>query len=276
MAEVDGIAYDPLALDATERRFWGDLWRAAPPTLAAEHGIELRAFGPLQATVVRDLAPVRAMNLVLGAAEADAAQLADGLDWAEGSGVDFYVPVTPGLPGSAAAEALLRERGYEQGYGWMKFVRGVEPPEPSERPGVEVVELGAADGALLGRIVSAGFGLPPWMGTLFEGVCGSDGWRCYAALVDGEPVGGATLLVNGAVGELGAAATLEAARGRGCQTALLHRRIRDAAAAGCRTLLVETGERTEDRPSASYRNILRAGFREAYVRPNWVVHSAAG
>lgn len=30
------------------------------------------------------------------------------------------------------------------------------------------------------------------------------------------------------------------------------------------------------RPEREHRNILRAGFREAYVRPNWVVHSAAG
>ena len=50
-----------------------------------------------------------------------------------------------------------------------------------------------------------------------------------------------------------------------------HRRIADAGAAGCETLFVETGERVPNRPSASYRNILRAGFEEAYLRPNWVV-----
>jgi hypothetical protein len=71
------------------------------------------------------------------------------------------------------------------------------------------------------------------------------------------------------IAEFGIAATLEPARGRGCQLALLHRRILDAAAAGCHTLFVETGERIPDRPSASYRNILRAGFEEAYLRPNW-------
>jgi GNAT superfamily N-acetyltransferase len=277
MPELDGIAYDPLALDAIERRFWSDLWRAATPALAAEHGLALASFGPLQATLVRDLAPVRAMNLVLGAAEADADELAAGLAWAEAQRVDFYVAVTPGLPGSAAAEALLRERGYMLGYAWMKFVRDAAPSAEPDPSGVEVVELGGdpGDGALLGRIVSAGFGLPSWMGELFEGVCGADGWRCYAALLDGEPVAAATLRVDGAVAECGAAATLDAARGRGCQTALLRRRIRDAAAVGCRTLFVETGVRTDERPSASYRNILRAGFREAYARPNWVVQSAA-
>jgi GNAT superfamily N-acetyltransferase len=77
------------------------------------------------------------------------------------------------------------------------------------------------------------------------------------------------MLVEEGIAEFGIAATLEEARGHGCQTALLHRRICDAAEAGCHTLFVETGERVPGRPSASYRNILRAGFEEAYLRPNW-------
>ena len=34
-------------------------------------------------------------------------------------------------------------------------------------------------------------------------------------------------------------------------------------------LTVETGERIDGRPSTSYRNILRAGFAETYLRANW-------
>ena len=108
MPERDGIACDPAALDATEQRFWRELWRAAPPALAAEHGIDLASFGPAQATIVRDLAPVRAMNLVLGAAEADEAQLGAALDWVRNAGVDCYVALTAGLPHSGKAEALRR------------------------------------------------------------------------------------------------------------------------------------------------------------------------
>ena len=77
------------------------------------------------------------------------------------------------------------------------------------------------------------------------------------------------MLIDDGIAEFGIAATLEPARGRGCQLALLHRRILDAAEAGCHTLFVETGERVPGRPSPSYRNILRAGFVEAYLRPNW-------
>ena len=75
--------------------------------------------------------------------------------------------------------------------------------------------------------------------------------------------------IHDGVAEFGIAATLEPARGRGCQRALLRHRLLDAAEAGCHTLFVETGERVPDRPSTSYRNVLRAGFEEAYLRPNW-------
>jgi hypothetical protein len=38
--------------------------------------------------------------------------------------------------------------------------------------------------------------------------------------------------------------------------------------AGCRILVTETGELRDDRPSASYRNILRYGFAERFVVAN--------
>jgi N-acetylglutamate synthase-like GNAT family acetyltransferase len=99
---------------------------------------------------------------------------------------------------------------------------------------------------------------------------GRPGWRCYVAKVDGSAQAAAAMFLDGRLAELGMAATLEPARRRGCQLALLRRRILDAAAAGCELLFVKTGERDPKRPSNSYRNILRAGFEEAYVRPNWM------
>ena len=81
--------------------------------------------------------------------------------------------------------------------------------------------------------------------------------------------GCAAMLTDGEVALFGPSATLEAARRRGCQLALLRRRIIDAAEAGCTVLFVWTGARAEDRPAGSYRNILRAGFEEAYLGANW-------
>jgi hypothetical protein len=47
-------------------------------------------------------------------------------------------------------------------------------------------------------------------------------------------------------------------------------RIRTAAELGCDIVITETGERRGDRPSNSYRNILRAGFTEHATTANWL------
>jgi GNAT superfamily N-acetyltransferase len=264
-----GVPYDPLQLDRAERRFWREIWESVPHEPASEHGLELREFGALQATLVRDLPAVPMLNLVLGAPEASDADLEYAVAFAQEQGVSPCVPVTPGLPGSAAAEAWLRGRGFEPGYAWMKFVRDTHPPRFPAPEGIEVVELATADEEPFGTIAAVGFGMPAWGANFFAHLPSRDGWRCYVARVEGKAQACGAMLIEDGVAELGIGATLEEARGRGCQTALLHRRIADAAAAGCHTLLVETGERVPERPSASYRNILKAGFEEAYLRPNW-------
>lgn len=271
-----GTSYDPRALDAIELRFWRDVWEALPAPAAREHGIELASFGPVQATVIGALGDVQMTNLLLGATEPGA--IADGhleaaLAWARERGVDPFLPVTPGQPGTAAAESFLRASGFAPGYGWMKFVRDAHPPRFTPPADVEVVELTAPGEEPFAAIVAAGFGLPAWGAELFAQLPGRPGWRCYVAKVDGDAQASGAMFIDpsreGGIAEFGMAATLEPARRRGCQAALLHRRIVDAAAAGCELLFVETGERIPGRPSNSYRNILRAGFEEAYVCPNW-------
>ena len=264
-----GVPYDQAALDRVERRFWRDIWASIPPPVAAEHGIGLGRFGAIQACAARDLGQVPVLNLVLGAPEAGEQDLAEAVAWAEEQGVSPTVPVTPGLERSAEAEAWLQGRGFERGYPWMKFVRDPHPPRFAAPDDVEVVELSGGNEEPFGAIASVGFGFPTWGAEFFAHLPGTEGWRCYLAMVDGKAQACAAILIEDGVAEFGIAATLEEARGRGCQTALLHRRIRDATEAGCHTLFVETGERVPGRPAASYRNILKAGFEEAYLRPNW-------
>jgi GNAT superfamily N-acetyltransferase len=265
----NGVAYDSAELDRVDRRFWREIWESVPAEVAAERGVEVRTFGPIQVTVARELGQVGMLNLVLGAAEAPGrADLEAAVAWAEERSTP-YVSVTPGLPGAEAAEEWLRQQGFEPTYAWMKFVRDAHPPRFPAPDGVEVVEVTSPDQEPFGTIAALGFGMPAWGAELFAHLPGQDGWRCYVARVDGEACGCGAMVIEDGVAELGIGATLEEARGRGCQTALLRRRISDAAEAGCRTLLVETGERVPDRPSASYRNILKAGFEEAYLRPNW-------
>jgi GNAT superfamily N-acetyltransferase len=267
-----GILFAPVDLDAVERRFWRGIWDAVSTGTAAEREIAVRSFGPVQATIVAGLPEARMLNLVLGATEPKAVEgghLEGALDWVESRNVAFYIPITESTPESGAAEGFLRARGYERGYAWMKFVRDAHPPRFSEPAGVEVTEVPAGEEESFGMIAATGFGLPAWASAFFADLPGRPGWHCYVASVDGAAAACAAMFIHRGIAELGIAATLEPARGRGCQLALLRHRILDAAAAGCHILFTETGERTPDHPSSSYRNILRAGFEEAYLRPNW-------
>lgn len=274
----NGVGFESSLLDPVERRFWREVWESVPTEAAAEHKVQLRDFGPVQATIAGALPGVGMMNLLLGATDPGAVEgghLAAASDWAGATGVDFYVPVAPGTFGSEAAESWLAADGFSPGYGWMKFVRDPHPPRFRAPEGVEVVELETGAPEPFGMIAATGFGLPAWASVFFADLPGREGWRCYVARLEGEAQACAAMLVDGVVAEFGIAATLEPARGRGCQLALLHRRIVDAAEAGCELLFVETGERVADRPSGSFRNILRAGFEEAYLRPNWQRRAAS-
>jgi GNAT superfamily N-acetyltransferase len=267
-----GVEFEHRALDRIEKRFWHDIWESVPTEAAAERGVGMRDFGPVQVSVVKALPGAGMMNLVLGATEPGAVEnghLAGAVDWVESCGVECYVPVTPSLAETAVAERWLAAHGFSPAYAWMKFVRDAHRPRFSGPNDVEVVEVTDPEQEPFGMIAATGFGLPVWAAAFFARLPGHEGWRCYVARVDGETQACAAMLIQDEIAEFGIAATLEPARGRGCQLALLRHRILDAAEAGCHTLFVETGERVPNRPSASYRNILRAGFKEAYLRPNW-------
>ncbi len=289
-----GTEYDPAALGRTEERFYRDFWEAVPAELAAAQGVRREAFGPVQATVAATLPRARPLNLLLGGASGDAAAegwLEEAIEWARGVGARGFALLEPGLPGTVEAEATLAAAGYKPGPNWMRFVRDAHEPRFKVADDIEVVEVSGdsdavpegAGGALdavdapFATIAALGLGLPAWTASLFASLPGLPDWRCYVARVDGEPLACASMLLDGAVAEFGVAATLESGRRRGCQLALLRRRIADAAAAGASTLFVETGERVPGRPSTSYGNILRAGFEEAYLCPGWTdARPAAG
>lgn len=267
-----GFVYDRSGLDRIERRFWRELWESVAPDAIEECGIALETFGPIQATVVADLPEHQIMNLVLGADEANAAEqghLEASLEWINSFGVNYYVPLSPGAAGTPSAEDVLNRRGFERGSRWIRFVRPASPPEVQFPSDVEVFEVEKDEGEGLASIAATGFGLPPWAATFFFDLPGREGWLCYVAVVEGVSQACAAMFIEEGIAMFGVAATLEPARGRGCQRALMHRRIDDAVARGCHTLFVEAGERPPDPPAVSYRNIVRAGFKAVHLRPNW-------
>lgn len=187
------------------------------------------------------------------------------------AGVRYGVSVAP--QASPELAARLRERGFTDGYAWMKFRRSTDDP-PSVETSLQVEEV--TDGPPIARVIAGAYGMPLSAGAAFDRLGRNDAWHMFVARDGAVTVGAAALFVHDGVGWLGAAGTLPEHRGKGAQTALLAARIALARELGLDAVTTETGERQPDRPAASYRNILRAGFEEAYVRPNLLSPSPDG
>ena len=178
-------------------------------------------------------------------------------------GVACYVAVSP-FAAPADLAIRLDQRGLARGWGWTVFERD-SAPVPRVDSALRVIEVGSDATAAWARIVRRAYGLPEAVEPFAARVARADGWSCWLALDGDEPVAGAALWCDGAHGYLGFAGTDPAHRGKGGQAALLAARIDHAGAQGCRSLLAETGEPLPGRPSDSYRNLVRYGFRERYV-----------
>jgi GNAT superfamily N-acetyltransferase len=182
------------------------------------------------------------------------------------AGTTHYVSVAPDARPPELAR-WLQARGLVPGWGWMQFRRGVEDV-PRASSGLELVEVDRRTAPAFARVVRGAYGLPPEVEPFLERIVETP-WKAWLALAGDEPAAAAASFADGAGAYLGFAATVPEHRSRGAQTALLAERIRAARELGCRWVATETGEQQPGRPSASYRNILRAGFVEQFVVANW-------
>jgi hypothetical protein len=215
--------------------------------LSKKEGVELVRIGSAVAALSRVEPELDFVNRIYGVPPSLAAALAPYRE----AGLRPWLELTPG------AEALggeLEQAGAER---FDDHVVLVGPPEAPE-PELEVREV---EPELFARTFVRAVGAPDNARASIER------WnaRLYVAFVDGEPAGAGALNIAEGVGYLANMATIPELRRRGAQTALIRRRIRDAAAAGC--TLIATGTSNP----ISRRNLERAGLREAYRKTAWRV-----
>jgi GNAT superfamily N-acetyltransferase len=178
------------------------------------------------------------------------------------------IALAPGARPAGVA-AMLRERGYEPAHAWVKFARAAAAP-PAPATDLRIERIGPERADEFTAVLAGGFEIPQPVTAMLSHLPGRPGWGWYLAYDGATPVACGALFVHGRHGWLGQAATLSAHRRRGAQSALIAARIVAAGEAGAEVLVTETGETVDDRPAISYRNILRAGFRPVYLRPNYV------
>jgi len=261
-----------IELEAVERSEIEALHAVAPAALRETLGLSCETIGTALVSVATG-APASAivLNRAIGLgveAPADPETVAAIVArYASAAVSRYFVHVhpdasPPGLRGWLLAHGLEKTRG------WMKFVRGREAP-PDVSTSVEVREARPEDMPAIARIAAAAFDLgtqiEPWLVHLDR----APDWRFFVGTVDGAVVAIGGLMVRDGIGWLDFGATDPACRGRGAQSALLRHRITHALDLGCSVLATATGEAVPGDPQHSYRNILKMGFRESYVRENY-------
>jgi ribosomal protein S18 acetylase RimI-like enzyme len=178
--------------------------------------------------------------------------------------------------GDNAICATLTRRGYALvGFENVLGLRldGLPPREPPL--GIEITEAAEAESRTWIGTLLDGFEHPDvvdgptpheafdrsTLERVFADFVETPGIRRYLARIGGSIAGGASQRTSEGIAQLCGAATLPSFRRRGVQTALLHARLRAAAAAGCDLAVVTTQP-----GSKSQSNVQREGFALLYTR----------
>ena len=265
------------ALEAVERDAWTDLYRAADRRTAEALQMAHAMRSGFALTAMRGInfgLFNRAQGLGCGGA-LDEFDVEGAMAWLRAHcAPDWRLQLVPSscalnFPKRAADIGLVpKGRGPAKLY---RFSDSVLAKPFEGRSDLDIRPVTAATARACVDTVRITYGMPPsvtdWGITLVE----RPGWYAYAAFDGDVPVAFGLMFVRGEEAGLGWGTTLPSDRGRGAQSGLLRRRIDDGEALGVRRFVTECEAPSGRRSSAStsYRNIVRAGFVEAYVRTTY-------
>lgn len=247
--------------------FW-TAWVEAVARGHNDHGVQLRRFGRVTALLSHG-APVPFFNRVLGLTPGDLGILDEVLAFYRERQTPLRLDVAARsrsrvLRDQLTAHALsVRE---EQ----SSLCGRVAEMTIGDDSGISIREVEVSDATGFATLYDGAYGmaggrlLARFRRDTIEARFGAPGWRFYVAFLDNRPAAGAIMFVDGQTATLAGGATLAEARGRGCQSALVRRRVMDAAESGC-TYVVSRCRRG----SASHRNLARAGLKEVCKKQVW-------
>jgi hypothetical protein len=248
--------------------------RYLPTELAERVGLRLERFGRAIAMVYRSFpSPMLNQVMNLGVFEPASEAVLDAIiALYHEANLPFMVQVSPAT--ATDLQARLESRGLVRG-GNLAVFRRSPTPMPEVHSDLRVERIGAEWGDALGNILARAFGAPPEAALINASLAGKPGWYCYLAFDRDTPVGMGRMFVKGNMAYMLGAGTLPEYRRRGAQAAILARRFLDAANLGCTILTMETGEELPERPNASYRNAVRAGFEPVYLEHTYIYKPTA-
>jgi ribosomal protein S18 acetylase RimI-like enzyme len=211
--------------------------------------------------------PVEPFNSVVGLRKGHQRHIEAVVAWYRDNQSKGHVQVVPGLCDHGLTRELARHGYFQSGF----HVSLIGEPQNFASVASEIPVEPVTSAALMEEFLDAYVAgwtigeqhrdqfkanVRPWLA--------EPGWSLYLARIDGRAAGAAILYLHDKVGYCADAATDPAFRGRGLHTALLHRRIRDAGAAGAEFVCSGAAFLSQ-----SHRNMERIGLRTQFVRALW-------
>ncbi|WP_404430760.1 GNAT family N-acetyltransferase [Sutcliffiella horikoshii] len=232
-------------------------------------GVELQRFGNAVAFSVKNI-PGPSFNTAKGISGENTDFLDEIVDFYASRGIPARFEVTPGNASTDLFRKLSTKGFFQSGFHTTLY-RPLSTGEPSLNGAdnaVQMEEISIENFDIFGELYTRGFGMP----TTFKDyvtannkvLAESDNWTFYLARVGGEPAGIGVLYVKNDVATLAASTTVPEFRNKGVQTALIQKRMQQAADEGCRYLVGQAAF-----GSVSQKNMERAGLRVAYTNAVW-------
>jgi len=188
--------------------------------------------------------------------------------YGENNVAQYFVQLHPDA-GPAELPEWMRSEGLKPDRGWQKFSRDPDKVEDRQTT-LAVREIGTEHGPAFGEIICNAFDLGdkaiPWLAKL----PGREDWHIFMSFDGDKPAGVGALFVKNGFGWTDYGATSPEFRRRGSQGAVMAARLNRAIELDCQKIFTCTGVSVPGDPQHSYSNILKAGFKEDYVRENYV------
>lgn len=263
---------DSASIEFLEAEAWKQRVEALPARLKHRLGTRVRRFGRAVALATPG-ADVATVNRTIGIGldhPLDDALLSEVNAFFRDAGVRrWLIDCGPDAMIVGGPETLARQGGVLK-TPTVKLVGEPGNVAAASTGGLSVREVDRDFAKTFRSIVGEAFGLPEFVKPDLDSAIGSRGWHYYMAFDGERPIAGAAMFVQNGGAWFGVAGTAADARNRGAQTALLARRLTDAKSLGCSWVTAETSPDSLEHSNPSYRNMLRAGLRVAYLRDKYV------
>jgi hypothetical protein len=260
-------------IEHIEAEAWAQLHLALPLALRNQLDCEVKRYGAaLSVRTPGADAPSANRTIGLGfESNLTEHQLSEIVAWYADAAIKRWLLDWSPEARPRAAEAWFAHHGGRAMTPTLKLWRRLETRATTmDRSTLEVVEIDTAHAAAFQEIVAESLGVPRIIAPVVRSTVGYEHWHFYLARDGARPIAGAAMFVRDEGAWLGLSATDPSRRNRGAQTALLARRLQDAAAFGCAWVSADTQPDTPARPNPSYRNMRRAGMDILYARPKYL------